>query len=81
MVGRPSRWSGSGSRTLPEVQKWSGDPPGCLNVVGSSSRRCKTGRETFAEVRKWSGDPPEGAKPVGRPSQKSGSKSGALPEV
>ena len=46
---RPSRWSKSGWETLPKVQKlsealpdiwkWSGDPPEGPEVVGTSSRK------------------------------------------
>ena len=50
VVGRPSRWSGSGRETLPEVRKWSGDPLGGLKVVVGPSRGSRSGRETLSEV-------------------------------
>ena len=37
LVGRPYRRYGSGRETLPEVWKWSGDPPGGLEVVETLS--------------------------------------------
>ena len=33
VVGRPYRRSGSGQGTVPEVRKWSGDPPEGTEVV------------------------------------------------
>ena len=64
MVGRPSRRSGSGRKTVPEDRKWSEDPPGGPEVVGRPSggpevverpsRRTASGRKTLLEVRKWS---------------------------
>ena len=62
MVGRPSRRSGSGRETLPEVQRYQETLP-----------ESGTGRETLPEVRKWLADPPGGPEIVGRPSQRSGS--------
>ena len=46
LVGRPPLRSGSGQEALPEVQKWSGDPPGGPELVGVPP-----------EVWNWSGDP------------------------
>ena len=59
MVKSPSRNSGSGRETLPEVRKFLGDPPGGSEVVGRQSRRCGTGQETIPEDRKWSETIPE----------------------
>ena len=81
MVERPSRWSGSGRETLPEVWKWSGEPhegsevvrthSQCPEVVESHFRRRGSVRETLPDVRKWTGDPLEGLEVVGRPSRRS----------
>ena len=70
MVERPSHRSGSGPRltrrsgidreTHPEVQNWSGDPPGGQKLVGRPSRRFGPGWDTLPEVWKWSGNPPRG---------------------
>ena len=59
MVNGLSRRFGSGRVTLPEVWKWSGDPPGGpevvvrssrrLKVVGRPSRRSGSGRETLSK--------------------------------
>ena len=67
MVGKPSRRSGSGLGTLPQVRKWSVDPPGGQEVLDGSSWR--------------SGDPPEGLEVVGGPSRRSGIGRGTLPVV
>ena len=44
VVGWPSRMSGNGRKALPDVQEWlrnlprcTGNPSGCLGVVGSPS--------------------------------------------
>ena len=67
VVRRPSRRSGSGRETLPEVHKWSGDrfvgplvlkrPYRRSEVIGRPTRSSRGGRQTLPEVRKWSGDP------------------------
>ena len=82
MVGGPSRWSGSGRGTLPvvrsgrwtlpEVRKWSGDPPVGQELVGGRSRRSENGLGTLPQVRKWSGDPPGGLEVLGGPSRRYG---------
>ena len=56
--------SGSGREVLPDVQEWSGGPPGCLGVVGSPSKMSGSGREapqmsgsgqeSLKDVREWS---------------------------
>ena len=51
MDGIPFRRFGSGRKTLPEVWKWSGDPPEGPEVVWRPSRRSGSGQETFPEVR------------------------------
>ena len=75
MVAGPSRSTGSGRGTLPEVRKWFGDLPEGPKVVegpswkfgsdGGVSRRSGSGRGTFPVVRKWSVDPPGGPVVVG----------------
>ena len=80
LVGRPSRRSGSGRQTRPEVRYWLGD----LLTSG-------TGRETLLEVRKWLGDTPGGPvlvgrtslgpELVGRPPRRSGTGRETLSEV
>ena len=50
MFARPSRLSGSDRETLPDVQEWSGDPPGCSGVVGWPTRMSGSGRETLPDV-------------------------------
>ena len=75
----PSRKSRFGREANPEVQNWSGDPPGGPEVVGDPPG---TGRETLPEVRKWSEthpvvlkwsrDPPGDPEVVGRPSWRFG---------
>ena len=71
MVGGPSLRSESGRETHPEVQKWSGEPPGSPEMVGGPSRRSGSGR----------GDPPGGPEVVEGPSRRSGSGRETLPEV
>ena len=61
------RMSWSGQKTLPDVQEWSGGPPGCLGlvgrppqmpeVVGRTSGMSEGGREALPNVRKWLGGP------------------------
>ena len=65
---------------LPDVQEWSGGPPGCPGVVGKPSRMFESGRESLPDVRKWSGGshvwsggPPRCPGVVVSPSQRSGS--------
>ena len=75
MVGRPIQRSISGRGTLPEVRKWSRDPPvspelvgdtfGGLEVVGVRSRRSESDRWTHLDVRKWSRDLSGGPELVG----------------
>ena len=81
MVERPSRMSGSCREALPDVQKWSGGPPGCPGVVGRPYRMSGSGREAFRDGRKWSGGPPGCLRVVGRPFQRSESGREALPDV
>ena len=69
MVGRPIRKSRSGRKTHTEseigrwtflkVQNWSGDAPGCPEVVGVPSQRSGSGRGTLPKVRKGSGTLPK----------------------
>ena len=69
----PTRMSGNGSKAywmtgssrkaIPNVQEWSGDPPGgtgvlrgppnCLGVVGRPYWMSRSGRETLPNVREW----------------------------
>ena len=51
MVGRLSWRFGSGLDTLPEVRKWSGDPPEGPEVIGRPVRCSGNGWETP----RWSG--------------------------
>ena len=60
MVERQSWKSGSGRETLPDIRKWSGDPPGDPDLAGRPTQRSGCGRETLSEVRNCAGDPPEG---------------------
>ena len=50
--------SGNGREALPDVQEWSGGPPGSPKVVGMPSRMSGSSRESILEVREWSGGPP-----------------------
>ena len=81
VVGRPSRRSGSGQETLPEVLKWSREPPGGLKVVRRlfcveavvmrHFLRFESGRETLPEVQRYRETLPESG--TGRrPSRRSG---------
>ena len=54
LVGRPSRKSRRGWKTLPEVQNWLGDHPGGPKMVGEPSWRSGSGWKTLSEVRNWS---------------------------
>ena len=56
---------GDGTETLPEVRKWSGDPPGGPELVGRPAWTSGTGRETLQQVRNWLGDHPGGPEVVG----------------
>ena len=67
MIGRPSRRSESGRSSLSEVQLWSGDSPGCPEVVGMLSRSSESGRKALSKIQKWSGGPPKGPEVVVRP--------------
>ena len=58
MAVKPSRISGSGPEALPDVQLWSGGPPGCSGVVARSSRMTGRGREALPDDREWSEGPP-----------------------
>ena len=60
MVGRPSRISRSGRKSLTKVREWSGVPPGGPGVVGRPSWTSRSGQEALPEVREWSGVPPGG---------------------
>ena len=57
MVGGPSRRSKSGLETIPKVRKWSGDPPGGMELIGVPFRRSGSGRGILLEVWNWSLDP------------------------
>ena len=70
LVGRPSLRSGSGQETLPEVRKWSEDPPGGLEVVEDPLVGPEVVGVLIASVEL-----------VGRPSLRSGSGQETLPEV
>ena len=70
MVGRPSCRSGSGRETLPEVLKWSGDPPGGLEVVGRPFWRSGNVRKTHSVI-----------EVVERSSRRCGAGWETLPEV
>ena len=63
--------SGSGRDALPNVQEWSGCPPGFQGVVGRPYWMSGSGREAFAVVWEWSVGPQEGREVVGRPSRMS----------
>ena len=71
--------SGTGQETLPEVWKWSGDPPGGPEVVERPSRRYASGWEALLEVWKFSVDRPGGPEQVERPSGRSRSGIETLP--
>ena len=80
VVWRPSRMSGNGRETLPNVQEalwavWecSEGPLGCEEVVGRPSGMCGSGLDGLQDVRVWSGGPPGCLEVVGRPSRRSGS--------
>ena len=49
--------SGNGRKALPDVRKWSGVSPGCLEVVRRDSRKSKSDREALLDVQEWSGRP------------------------
>ena len=53
-----SRKYGSGRENLPDVQEWSGGPPGSSGVIGRSSRMSGSGREALRYVLEWSADHP-----------------------
>ena len=57
--GRLFRISGCGRKAIPNVWKWSEDPPVCPGVVERSSRMSGRGWEALSDVREWSGGPPE----------------------
>ena len=40
--------------TLPNIQEWSGGPPGSLGEVGRLSLMFGSGQEALLEVREWS---------------------------
>ena len=63
------RMSGSGRDALPEVQKWSEDPPGCLVVVSWPSRMSGNFRESLPDARVWSRLPSGCPGVVGSPSE------------
>ena len=62
------------------MRKWSGDPPGCLEVVGRLSSMSGIGREAIQDDQEWSGDTPVCSGVVGRPSRMSGSGLKTLPK-
>ena len=83
--------SGSRLEALPDVQEWSGGPPGCPGVVDKPSRKSGSGREasrisgscrqTLPDVREWSTSRHGCSGVVDKPSRMSGSGRKALPEV
>ena len=64
----------SGRESIPDVQEWSGGPPGSPGAVGSLSQMSGNGREALPVFRERSGI-------VGRPSWMSGSGGEDLPDV
>ena len=42
---------GSGREAFPDVQEWSGGPPGCSRIVGRPFGMFGSGREAFPDVR------------------------------
>ena len=58
VVGRPSRMSGSGRESLPDVREWLRGPPGCPEVVERPYRMSGSGGEDLPDVWQGSGDPP-----------------------
>ena len=64
-VGGPSKSSGTGRGTLPDVWDGSGDPLHGPGRVGGPSRRSGTGQEVLLGVWDWSWDPPRGLGRVG----------------
>ena len=40
----------SGRKALPDVQEWSGGPPGCLGVVKKPSQKSRSGLKTHPDV-------------------------------
>ena len=59
MFESPSRMSGNGRESLPDVREWSADPPGCpqvfrmpsrMLVVGMPSWMPRSGREALPNV-------------------------------
>ena len=49
--------SGSGLEAIPDVREWSGDPLGCLGVLGNPFRMSSSCWEALRDVRVWSGYP------------------------
>ena len=47
--------SGSGWEAIPDVRKWSEDPPVCLGVVGRTKRMSGSGQESLPNVPEWWG--------------------------
>ena len=62
--------SRSGWEVLPDVREWTGDPPGCPEVVGKTSRMSGSGLEALPDVRECSGGTPGCLLVVGRSSWK-----------
>ena len=87
----PSRMSGNGretipdilelSESLPEVREWSGGHPGRSGVVGMPSHMSGNGRETLLDVREGSAVPLKCLGVVNSPSRTSGSGQEAFPDV
>ena len=80
--------SGCGRESLPDVWKWSEDPPGCPRAVDRPSQMPAIGRDYLPDVRKLSksdlgilGGTLGCPVLVGWPSQMSGSGREALPVV
>ena len=51
MVGKPSRRSETGWKTLLEVRNWSGVPPGGAGVAGIPCQSSGSGREVLPQFR------------------------------
>ena len=88
VVGRPSRLSGNGPETLPDVREplpdgreWSGASLGSTEVVGRPSWMSGSSCETRPDIRELSRVPLESPGVDRRSSQMSGSCQVALPVV
>ena len=54
VVGRPPRMSLNDREALPDVQEWSGGPPGYPGVVEMPSLKSGIGRDALPVVGEWS---------------------------